>query len=52
MAKNRVISHLVCSECKERNYSQVVAKSRSVGSLQVRKHCRRCKKHQMHKESK
>ena len=33
MAKNRVTTHLVCEQCKERNYTQVVSKKRTVGSL-------------------
>jgi large subunit ribosomal protein L33 len=52
MAKNRVITHLACEECKERNYTQVVTKKRSVGSLKLSKFCPRCRKHEMHKETK
>jgi len=52
MAKNRVTTHLVCENCKERNYTQVVGKNRSVGSLKLKKHCSRCRKHAMHKETK
>jgi large subunit ribosomal protein L33 len=52
MAKNRVITHLACEQCKERNYTQVVSKKRSVGSLNLSKYCWRCRKHNGHKESK
>ncbi len=52
MAKNRVTTHLVCGECKERNYSQVVTKKRTIGTLKLRKFCSRCRKHQDHKEAK
>ncbi|MBT3455458.1 50S ribosomal protein L33 [bacterium] len=52
MAKNRVISHLVCEDCRERNYTQVVPKKRSIGSLKLKKFCFKCRKHVGHKETK
>jgi large subunit ribosomal protein L33 len=52
MAKNRVTTHLACETCKERNYSQIVSKKRSAGSLKLNKFCSRCRKHVMHKETK
>ena len=52
MAKNRVTTHLACEECKERNYTQVVSKKRTVGSLKLSKFCSRCRKHNAHKETK
>lgn len=52
MAKNRVVTQLTCSECKERNYTQVVGGNRSVGSLKLNKYCPHCRKHVEHKESK
>ena len=53
MAKRKKITtHLVCGECKERNYTQVVTKNRTAGSLRLSKFCARCRKHQAHKESK
>ncbi|MCL5875075.1 MAG: 50S ribosomal protein L33 [Candidatus Dependentiae bacterium] len=52
MAKNRVTTHLACEQCKERNYTQVVSKGRTVGSLHLSKFCSRCHKHTMHKETK
>lgn len=52
MAKNRVITHLACEVCKERNYSQYVGKTRSAGSLKISKFCARCRKHNVHKETK
>ena len=36
MAKNRVTTHLACEACKERNYTQVVSKKRTVGSLKIK----------------
>ena len=52
MAKNRVTTHLSCEECKERNYTQVVGKKRTVGTLKLKKFCFRCRKHNPHKEAK
>ncbi len=52
MAKNRVTTHLACTQCKERNYTQVVGKKRAVGALALKKFCSRCRKHTDHKETK
>lgn len=52
MAKNRVTTHLMCEHCKERNYTQVVSKQRTVGSLKRNKFCSRCRIHRPHKETK
>lgn len=52
MAKNRVTTHLMCEQCKERNYTQVVSKKRTVGSLKLSKFCSRCRSHNPHKETK
>ncbi|MBA2306565.1 50S ribosomal protein L33 [Candidatus Dependentiae bacterium] len=52
MAKNRVTTHLACQTCKERNYTQVLTKKRTMGSLKLNKYCWRCRKHNAHKETK
>ena len=52
MAKNRVVTHLACEQCKERNYTQVVTKKRAVGTLKLNKFCSRCRLHTSHKETK
>ncbi len=52
MAKNRITTHLTCGQCKERNYTQVASKKRTVGALKLKKFCSRCRKHQEHKETK
>ncbi|HTM06651.1 MAG TPA: 50S ribosomal protein L33 [Patescibacteria group bacterium] len=52
MAKNKVITRLVCGQCKERNYTQRVSKKRTVGSLKLSKFCSKCRGHKEHKESK
>ncbi len=52
MAKNKVITSLSCEDCKHRNYSQLVSKQRTVGSLRLKKYCAWCRKHIFHKETK
>lgn len=52
MAKDRVVSHLACTECKMRNYTQVVTKKRKIGSLALKKFCSKCRAHNLHKETK
>ena len=52
MAKNRVIVHFECAGCGSRNYSKRVAKGRVFGKLNINKYCARCRKHEMHKETK
>ena len=40
---------LECTVCKERNY--MTSRERKSGSrLELKKHCRRCRKHTLHKE--
>lgn len=52
MAKNKVITSLSCEDCKHRNYTQLVSKQRTVGSLRLKKYCAWCRKHIFHKETK
>ncbi len=52
MAKNKVITSLSCEDCKHRNYTQLVSKKRTVGSLRLKKYCAWCRKHNLHKETK
>ena len=51
----REIVRLVCGECKQRNYSTTVNKKKrnvdkSKSKLEIRKYCKFCKKHTLHKE--
>lgn len=48
----RVIILLQCSECKNRNYSSMKNKKNTTGKLEVKKYCRSCRKHTLHKETK
>ncbi|HHT9119284.1 MAG TPA: 50S ribosomal protein L33 [Candidatus Hypogeohydataceae bacterium YC41] len=42
---------LVCSECSGRNYRST-KKARATGKLELKKYCRYCRKHTVHKEHK
>lgn len=48
--KEKVI--LVCTECLSRNYSISKNKCINVERLELRKFCKKCGKHTLHKESK
>jgi large subunit ribosomal protein L33 len=48
----REIITLECTECKERNYSTTKNKKTVTGRLELKKFCKRCRKHQAHKETK
>lgn len=48
--KQKVI--LVCSECLSRNYTITKNKRTNVERLELRKYCKRCGKHTIHKETK
>jgi len=49
--KKRVIVKLQCSECKNINY--FTNKTKQVeGKLEMKKHCKHCRKHTIHKEMK
>jgi large subunit ribosomal protein L33 len=48
----RVIVTLACSECKRRNYTTTKNKRTTQGKLELKKYCRFCRTHTLHKESK
>ncbi|QQR80846.1 MAG: 50S ribosomal protein L33 [Deltaproteobacteria bacterium] len=48
----RSIIQLECTECKRRNYSTTKNKTRTPGKLEIKKYCRFCRKHNVHKETK
>jgi large subunit ribosomal protein L33 len=48
----REIITLACTECKRRNYTQTKNKKLHTDKLEVKKFCRACKKHTLHKEGK
>ena len=48
----RVKITLVCSGCKQRNYDSTKNKKNDPDRLELKKYCRFCRKHTLHKESK
>ena len=48
----RVKVTLACQECKQRNYNTMKNKKNDPDRLEMNKHCRFCKKHTAHKETK
>ena len=48
----RVKITLVCTECKQRNYDTENNKKNDPDRLELKKFCRFCRKHTLHKESK
>ena len=48
----RTIIHLECSACKRRNYTLTKNKTQNPDKLKRNKHCRFCRKHTEHKETK
>jgi len=43
---------LECGECKRRNYATTKNKKNTPDKLQLKKYCKWCKKHTLHKEVK
>ncbi|MBI4688626.1 MAG: 50S ribosomal protein L33 [Nitrospirae bacterium] len=43
---------LQCTECKNKNYSTTKNKKNVTDKLNLKKYCRHCRKHTMHKETK
>ncbi|MDP4092380.1 MAG: 50S ribosomal protein L33 [Bacillota bacterium] len=48
----RVKITMACSECKQRNYNDMKNKKNDPDRLEMRKYCRFCRKHTVHKETK
>ena len=43
---------LACTECKQRNYNKQKNKKNNPDRLEMKKYCRCCKKHSVHRETK
>jgi large subunit ribosomal protein L33 len=43
---------LACTECKQRNYNKEKNKKNNPDRLEMKKYCRFCKKHTVHRETK
>lgn len=50
MAQEHIL--LECTACKNRNYSSTKNKKKSPDKLELKKFCKFCKKHTLHKEIK
>lgn len=45
-------SSLACSVCGSRNYSKAVSEGQRTERLEIKKFCKYCKKHTLHRETK
>jgi len=48
----RIKVALVCSECKRKNYTTTKNRNKKMNKIELKKYCKFCKKHTLHKESK
>jgi large subunit ribosomal protein L33 len=48
----REVVTLACLDCKERNYSTTKNRRNTPDRLELKKYCKRCRKHTGHKEVK
>lgn len=48
----RVGITLACTDCKNRNYASIKNKKNNPDRLEVKKFCKSCKTHTLHKETK
>ena len=48
----RVKITLACTECKQSNYNTTKNKKKDPDSLEMKKYCKFCRKHTLHRESK
>ena len=44
--------HVTCTVCKRRNYNTTKNKKNNPDRLEMKKYCRFCKKHTVHRETK
>ena len=50
-AENRVTIDLSCSTCRGRNYTTTKNRKNDSARLELRKFCRRCRQHTVHREA-
>ena len=48
----RVKIVFACTECKQRNYTTMKNKKNDPDRLEMKKYCRFCRKHTLHRETK
>ena len=49
---NRIGITLACTECKQRNYQTTKNKKNDTDRIEIKKYCKLCKNHTLHKETK
>ena len=47
----REIITLACTECKDRNYSTMKNKRNNAEKIELKKFCKKCRGHKLHKET-
>ena len=52
MASERVVYSLVCTQCKNKNYYYARNDKKREYKVEVKKYCKACDKHTVHKEGK
>ena len=50
--QGRVPVTLACSECKARNYKTTKSRDETGRALEIKKYCKQCKHHTLHRETK
>ncbi|MGQ9663470.1 MAG: 50S ribosomal protein L33 [Kiritimatiellia bacterium] len=48
----RIVINLACEECKRRNYTSYKNKRNNPDRLELKKYCRWCGRHTVHREAK
>ncbi len=49
--ESRIIIHLACTECKERNYTSFKNRRNDPDRLELNKYCPRCRVRRLHRET-
>lgn len=49
--ESRIIIHLACTECKERNYTTFKNRRNDPDRLELNKYCPRCRVRRLHRET-
>ncbi|MBU0768412.1 MAG: 50S ribosomal protein L33 [Proteobacteria bacterium] len=52
MAQKKSLTKMACTVCKTTNYFTNKSKEAAEKKLELKKFCKKCKKHTLHKESK
>ena len=50
--EGRIPVTLACSECKARNYKTTRSREETGKALEIKKFCKQCKRHTLHRETK